>query len=132
MKKTILMSIKPKYAEKIMDGTKRVEYRRRIFKEDVGTILIYESASTRRVVGEVPVLGVLCDTLSAVWGKTKELGGVTAKEYYDYFEHKSKAYAIVLGTPIRYDPPRTLGYFGITHAPLSYCYVIKKVEDSDK
>lgn len=128
MKKTILISVKPKFAQKILDGTKRVEYRRRIFKEDVGTLLIYESTTTRRVVGEVPVIGVLCDSLSTVWNRTKDVGGITAKEYYDYFAHKSTAYAIVLGRPIRYEKARTLGDFGLTHAPLSFCYVTKKVE----
>lgn len=128
MKKAILISIRPKYAQKILDGTKKVEYRRRIFKEDVGTLLIYESVTTRRVVGKVPVLGVVCGTLSQVWEQTKDIGGITAKEYYDYFAHKEKAYAILLGKPIRYKIPRTIGSFGITHAPLSFCYVTKKVE----
>ena len=78
MKKTILISVKPKFAQKILDGTKRVEYRRRIFKEDVGTLLIYESTTTRRVVGEVPVIGVLCDSLSTVWLMPLSLEGLSA------------------------------------------------------
>ena len=40
----VLMSIKPLYAEQILQGKKKYEYRRRIFKRsDVSSLVIYES-----------------------------------------------------------------------------------------
>ena len=41
---TILLSIKPEYANKIFDGQKRYEYRKRIPKKEVSKIIVYSSA----------------------------------------------------------------------------------------
>ena len=52
----VLMSIKPLYAEQILQGKKKYEYRRRIFKRsDVSSLVIYESAPVSLVVGEVKI-----------------------------------------------------------------------------
>ena len=38
--KTIILSIKPQYVEKILDGTKKYEYRTRIPKSNINKIII--------------------------------------------------------------------------------------------
>ena len=49
----VLLSIKPEYASKILDGTKRYEYRRAIFKRtEVTTVVVYASDPVRKVIGE--------------------------------------------------------------------------------
>ena len=122
----IIISIRPDYCKSIFAGTKRYEYRRRIFKEKVKTLYIYESVTTRRVIGEVKVLGVLSGTPSEIWQKTKDKSGITSKEFYKYFTGNKPAYAIKLGKPVLYETPRTLMSFGISHAPMSFCYVKKE------
>ena len=40
---TILLSIKPEYAKKIIDGTKKYEFRKRLAKHPVTKIIIYST-----------------------------------------------------------------------------------------
>lgn len=121
--KMVLLSIKPEYCKKIFSQEKKVEYRKRIFKEKVDTLLIYESNPTKRIVGEVPILGVLKGTPLEIWEKTEKFGGITEAEFYRYFLHSEYAYAIQLGIPVKYDTPRTLDEYGIRRPPQSFCYV---------
>lgn len=56
---TILLSIKPEYANKIFDGQKHYEYRKRIPKKEVSKIVVYSSAPEQAVIGEVEVVKTL-------------------------------------------------------------------------
>ena len=53
---TILLSIKPEYANKIFDGQKHYEYRKRIPKKEVSKIVVYSSAPEQAVIGEFEVV----------------------------------------------------------------------------
>lgn len=48
----VILSIKPEFVEKIINGEKKFEYRRKIFKKDVEKVLIYASSPIKSVVGE--------------------------------------------------------------------------------
>ena len=56
---TILLSIKPEYANKIFDGQKHYEYRKRIPKKEVSKIVVYSSAPEQAVIGEIEVIKTL-------------------------------------------------------------------------
>ena len=40
----IILSIKPQYCEEIFAGEKRFEYRRKIFKQSVDSVLVYATS----------------------------------------------------------------------------------------
>ena len=48
--KALLLSIKPEYVEKILQGEKKFEYRKRLAKEDVSYIYVYSTAPSMKVV----------------------------------------------------------------------------------
>lgn len=78
----VLMSIKPLYAEQILQGKKKYEYRRRIFKRsDVSSLVIYESAPVSLVVGEVKICGIVFDSIDELWAKTNQHGGITFEAF---------------------------------------------------
>lgn len=117
------MSIKPDDVERLLDGSQQVIYRKRIFKEDIGKIYLYETGSVKKVVGEVTVLKVLSGSVSDIWDQTNIVSGITYTEYVSYFAHATLAYAIMVGHPIRYEVPRLLSYYNWGFAPKTYCYV---------
>ena len=41
---TILLSVKPKYIEKIFNGTKKYEFRKKLAKLDVSKIILYSTS----------------------------------------------------------------------------------------
>ena len=120
----ILISINPEHVEKILAGTKKYEYRRRVAK-DVSSLVIYETAPIKKVVAEVEVLETLALSPEQLWNKTKNESG-TSKEFFDkYFENKEAAYAYKLGKIREYSEPKELSEFGVKVAPQSYVILEK-------
>jgi predicted transcriptional regulator len=49
----VVLSIKPEFAFKIFEGTKKFEFRKSIFKnENIKTIIVYASSPVQQVIGE--------------------------------------------------------------------------------
>ena len=123
MKRKILISINPEHVKNILSGKKKYEYRKIAAKQDISTIIIYETVPTKRIVAEAEILDVLEMSPEELWQETKEYSGITKKFFDNYFDNKDVAYAYKLGKIIKFDKPRTLEDFGLTKAPQSYAYV---------
>lgn len=109
MQTSVLLSIKPEFAEKIFSGLKRYEFRRVIFKsKNVTKIVVYASSPVQRVIGEFEVGGILALEVKKLWQETKKYSGI-AKHYFDgYFADKETAYAIKIKSVKRYATPKLL------------------------
>ena len=91
----VLLSIKPEYANKIFDGSKKYEFRRTVFKNpSIKTIVVYASSPGQKVIGEFEIESILNCELQTLWEKTKEFSGISEKFFFDYFVNKDKGYAI--------------------------------------
>jgi predicted transcriptional regulator len=102
--RVVLLSIKPKYADLILAGSKRVEFRRSWASQGVYAIALYASSPVQKIVGLVEVESVLVASPSAMWKMCVERGGgLTRKELRDYFIGKAKGVAILLGNAIAPD-----------------------------
>jgi predicted transcriptional regulator len=103
--KTVLMSIKPTYARRIFDGTKRFELRRAPVKLALGDrVIVYESAPTKAVVGFFWVVDVVRDGPSVLWRRHRNDFGIDRGDFFAYFEGKETAHAIQVGALQRIDP----------------------------
>ena len=68
----VLLSIKPEYAFKIFDGTKRFEFRKVIFKNpDVKTVVVYASSPVQQVIGEFEIENIFSYEPDALWEMQK-------------------------------------------------------------
>ena len=119
----VLMSIKPKFSKKILDGTKIFELRKKIFKEKIEKVIIYESSPTKKVVGEFIIDKIISDTPQNIYLNYKEYLGIAEKEYFEYFKDTNIAHAIKIKKVIKYDKELTLEDFNIIKAPQSYQYI---------
>lgn len=120
----ILMSINPIYADKILSGTKKYEYRKVKAKKDkVNKIVIYATYPIMKVVGEVEVKDILEETPEKLWNVTKEYSGITKQFYDNYFNKSSKAIAYKLGKIEKYDEPKKLEDVGVKCVPQSFLYL---------
>lgn len=120
----ILMSINPIYADKILSGTKKYEYRKVKAKKDkVNKIVIYATYPIMKVVGEVEVKDILEETPEKLWNVTKEYSGVTKQFYDNYFNKSSKAIAYKLGKIEKYNEPKKLEDVGVKCVPQSFLYL---------
>ncbi|MBK5225430.1 MAG: ASCH domain-containing protein [Thermoleophilia bacterium] len=120
----VLLSIKPEFAHKIFEGTKRYEYRKAIFRDDgVRKILVYASDPIKKVIGEFEIGSILQDEPQVLWTKTKAHAGISKKRFLKYFENKATGYAIEVKTPNLYDLPVPLECFMVTTPPQSFMYL---------
>ncbi|UST64021.1 ASCH domain-containing protein [Pseudomonas moraviensis] len=121
----VLLSIKPEYANKILSGEKRFEFRKVSFTNSgVKTVVIYATKPVGKVVGEFEILDIYSDSPSKIWEKTKKYAGID-KEFFDsYYEGKRIAVAIAVGEVQRYKNPIELAELGgSTTAPQSFRYM---------
>lgn len=121
----VLLSIKPEFVDKILDGSKKFEFRKGIFKNNkVKSVVIYSTMPVGKVVGEFDIEKIIEDTPNRVWDMTKEHSGIT-KDFFDsYFTNKEKAFAIKIVNVRKYDVPIPLSSLeGHITAPQSYRYL---------
>jgi predicted transcriptional regulator len=120
----VILSIKPEFAEKIFDGTKRFEFRRRIYKsEKVKSVIVYASAPISKVIGEFEIETVHHDNLNSLWDSTFEFAGISEEFYRQYFNGKESGYAIEVKEVIKYIEPLGIREsFGMA-PPQSFAYV---------
>ncbi|MBC8438180.1 MAG: ASCH domain-containing protein [Deltaproteobacteria bacterium] len=120
----VLLSIKPKYAELILEGEKKYEFRRAIFKNpSVKKVIIYASSPISKVIGEFEIEDILSLKLSELWTHTMEHSGID-KEFYDsYFSGKDIGHAIKVKSAKRYKKQKELKEFDINYAPQSFAYI---------
>ena len=119
----IVVSINPEYVEKILSGEKKFEYRTRIAKQQVDTLIIYSTKPIMKVVAEVEILGVIATSPEELWDQTKIQSGITKSFFDEYFKDKQIAYAYKLGKVKVYKRPKSLLDFGLRMAPQSFAYV---------
>lgn len=120
----ILLSIKPKYAEKILSGEKKYEFRRAIFKnQSVKKVVIYASSPIQKVIGEFDIECVITLDLNELWESTKSHSGIDKKYYDSYFSGKEVGHAIKVKKTKRYRKHQDLNDFDILYPPQSFCYL---------
>lgn len=121
----VLLSIKPEFAEKIFNGTKKFEFRKSIFKNtNVEKIVVYASYPVQKVIGEFEIEEILEAKPSQLWQITQDFSGIS-KQYFDqYFTVREKGYAIKINNIKKYKSPLNLkDDLGINYPPQSYMYL---------
>jgi len=101
----LLISVKPKYVKEILTGKKRYEFRKSIFKKPINKIYIYSTVPERKIVGYFDYKGYIKESPMILWEKTKEFSGINKDEYFDYFNKKENAYAIIIESFHIFDEP---------------------------
>lgn len=95
------MSIHPKYAESILDGKKRVEFRKRRLAPDVSVVLLYATMPVGRVIGVLEVEGYDVGSPSALWERHKAHAGISRAAFRDYYRGTKTAVALLVRDPKR-------------------------------
>lgn len=90
-----LMSIKPKYADLILNGIKTVEIRRTRMNAQPGdTVVMYATIPTAKIVGFFIVEQVAFASTEDIWERFGNHSCLTIEEYTDYAASKAEMCAI--------------------------------------
>ena len=124
MQKIALISIKPKFANQILFGVKRFEYRKRTLSPETTHIILYMTAPVKKIVGIATIHRIHSGTPANIWEQTKHASGLVKDFYNSYFKDSKTAYAIELETVMPFntwiDPKMVEPNF---KAPQSFKYV---------
>jgi predicted transcriptional regulator len=97
-KRTVLFSIRPFYADKILAGQKTVELRRRF--PEVGmsgsTAMIYCTSPVKAIVGSFRIRDVRKLSLSTLWRSHGGAACIAKDDFNEYFSGQDHGFAIIL------------------------------------
>lgn len=107
----IVMSIRPNYSDKIMDGDKFIEIRTKFnSKWKNHKVTIYSSSPRKELVGYATIKDVIEENPEIVWSSYSTYLGCTRDEFDNYTKGSNKVYAIFLGEVKRFYNNLSLGY----------------------
>lgn len=130
--KNVIISIKPEYAVKIIEGIKTIELRRRFPTEDVkgGIAIIYASSPTKKIIGYAVIADVQKLPVGKMWEIYSKKACVTKKFFNSYFKGLEEGFAISLIKPVKMLSPldvRELEEKFSISAPQSYRYASAQI-----
>lgn len=92
----LLMSLRPEYADGIMNGTKTVEVRRRFSTKWVGShVLVYSSLPEGSFVGSFHIANVVHGAPDDIWQSFSAAIGCSRKEFASYARGADRVWAII-------------------------------------
>lgn len=123
--KAVLLSIKPRFVDQILAGTKRVEFRRSWPNKDIGPMVLYSSSPVQRLVGVAYIDRIIETDTEGLWKLAEEYGGgLGYDELVEYFKGKKTAFGILIKSVdvaiIKIDPKEIFPQF---RPPQSYQYL---------
>lgn len=130
----VLLSIRPKYVEAILSGTKKYEFRRTIFKrKDMKKIYLYCNSDIKKIVGFFELEKVLEGSPKEIWKNCQKYAGISKDDFFKYFQGVQKAFAIKIRNVHKFNEPIDpyLSFENFT-PPQSFYYIHESMEKEIK
>ena len=120
----VILSIKPKYVESIVNGQKQFEFRKSIFKDrSVERVYIYATSPVMRIIGYFIIEDIFEKSPENLWIDFHTHAGIDEREFFHYFSNKDTGYAIGIRDVHTFeeplDPRESIPGF---HAPQNFMY----------
>ena len=124
----VLLSVKPFYANAILKGTKKYEFRRTIFKEKgIENIYIYCNSTTKKIIGSFKIDKIFEAAPLQLWAKFNKYGGIDKADFFKYFMGCKKSYCIKIKDVKKFrNPIDPYSYDKNFVAPQSFYYISDK------
>ncbi|TYB92191.1 hypothetical protein FXF53_28830 [Micromonospora sp. WP24] len=125
--RTLLLSLRPRFAEAILQGRKTIEIRRRPVNAGPGTpVILYSSSPAMAVVGTAQLAQIEVEAAPVAWRRYRTAFGLSRAEYDIYVDGVSSVYLLhltgvnTLNEPL---PLRDLREEGPFQPPQSFRYL---------
>lgn len=103
--RTVLLAIKPRFANAIMAGEKTVEFRKTRFRDQVSRVVVYASSPMKRVIGYFEVSHVDEDAPAALWERYADRCSISKDEMMAYYADCDTGVAIGVGRTVPLPKP---------------------------
>ena len=102
----VLLSIRPKFVEAIMNESKKYEFRKSLFRNDsVKDVLVYSTFPIQMIVGTFRVGKVFHDDPENLWRMLHEYAGIDERAFFEYYCGRNEGYAIEVKSPREFKDP---------------------------
>lgn len=109
MTRALLLSVRPRFAHALLNGTKTVEVRRRFPEVPAGTaVVIYSSSPEKAVLGTLKVRRFSRTTADEFWRLHSASVGIDRAELISYLNGTSQCSALEVENPLPWARPVTL------------------------
>jgi predicted transcriptional regulator len=105
----LLLAIRPHYAEQILAGKKRVEFRRQRPRRRCSVALVYSCSPVKAVTGWFEVTGVVVASPDQLWARFSMIAGIDHRSFQEYFSFSESGCAICVGATHRLCQPLAIG-----------------------
>ena len=128
---SVILSIKPKWAEKILSGEKQIELRKKLWnnKRKIKRAYLYASSPIKKFVGFIDIESVFKERIEFLWLFSKNFSCLSKQEFDKYFSGHSHGSCIVIKEAKRFrnpiDPKEIIPDF---KPPQNFCYISKELD----
>lgn len=125
----LLMSVRPKYVDRIFAGEKQIEIRKSFSEKWVGSkVALYASRPTKALVGQATVGSAISGHPDNIWAEFHDRAGCSREEFESYVGSVGRVWAIELVDVAPYTCRATLSQISELlqqdlRPPQSYCSV---------
>ena len=120
----VVMSVHPHFAEAIMDGRKKVEFRKRRFADDVSVVWVYATAPVRKVIGYFEVGTIHTANPTDLWRQFADVGCIDRAAFDRYYADSLTGAGIGIRRAVRLRrPAHSVDLLPSGVPPQSYAYV---------
>lgn len=106
LRRVAVLAIHPEHAQAIIEGRKRVEFRKRRLHPSIEHVVMYATAPTGKVVGFFRIASLDAASPTAIWDRYKHDGAIPRRLFRGYYSGARLAVAWVidhvtaLGSPL--------------------------------
>jgi predicted transcriptional regulator len=124
----VILSIKPEYAWAILNGEKKVEFRKIMFKKKINKVFIYSSAPDQMFIGYFSIKEIDMDSPARLWKKYSNDGCISKEKFFDYYSNKTEGFSIVIDKVVKFTLPlEPKKIFKSFYPPQSFQYCEKDI-----
>lgn len=100
MSRALLLSVRPRFAQGLLAGTKTAEVRRRFPEVPEGTtVIVYSSSPEKAVLGTMRTRRLVRSNTEEIWREYSHAIGIGQAELTDYLEGATDCSVLELDTP---------------------------------
>jgi predicted transcriptional regulator len=118
-----LLSIHPQYAESILDGRKRVEFRKSGFTRNVRHVIIYSTQPVGAVVGIFETEEIVSKKPEDLWEEFAPVGGIDRSDFHNYYKGRNIGFSIKIKRARRLSHPVSLETLRVKRPPQNFNYI---------
>ncbi|WP_341935402.1 hypothetical protein MRBLWO14_001054 [Microbacterium sp. LWO14-1.2] len=130
---TVLLSVKPQFARRLLSGHKTAEVRRRFPTLAHGTaVYLYASSPLRAIIGVLHIEAVRTGAPEVLWPRYGDQLDITEEYFLEYLGDRGTASVVELRVDERWDRPvslESMREFAALEPPQSYRYLSADQQD---